>query len=87
LYYARLLMLPQLFAVAGIIREKLAEEGLAPAAKPRLKDLCLEQRLALINGVRSYRPTSPLTEDDYFLDERRWVRFLYEQDLVRPRWM
>ena len=80
-------MLPQLFALAAIAREKLAEQGHVPAQLPLLAELGIDHRLALINRLRSRHGGAPITEDDYFADERRWVDYCYQQKLVRPRWM
>ena len=85
--YVQIQMLPQLIALAGLAREKMAERNVVPAQKPLLRELSLSWRLQLINGLRKQHGGTAITEEMYFANEGRWVNYLYENNLVRPRWM
>ena len=80
-------MLPQLIALASIARDKLADHAVGSHQKPLLSELDLDQRLTLINRERALHGGTPITEDDYFEQERWWVDYCYRYKLVRPRWM
>ena len=80
-------MLPQLIALAAIARDKLADGGVGSHQKPLLCELDLDQRLTLINRERALHGGDPISEDDYFAHERRWVDYCYRYKLVRPSWM
>lgn len=80
-------MLPQLIALAAAARDRLAEEGIVAPQRPLLRELDIHQRLALINGNRQLHGGAPISEDDYYAHERRYVDYCYRHKLVRPRWM
>lgn len=80
-------MLRQIIALASIAREKLAEQDYVAPQKALLRELDAAQRVSLINRMRAEQLADPITEDGYFANEGRWVNYLYEHELVRPRWM
>ena len=80
-------MLPIIISLGALVRDELSKTGVVPVQKPLMSELDAYERIALINTLRRKHDAPEISEEDYMSDLKKWHQYMYDWDIVRPRWM